>query len=134
GVLDAPDVLIDRHPVLGGGALEHPLLVVRRAVAEEVPRGLDERVHRVRLPARLAAALRARGVDERGDLGQRRAALAGELHVLREHDGKVLLLLGDEAVLLAVYDGDRRAPVALAADAPVTQAIVHLGGAEALRY
>ncbi len=130
GVLDAADVLIHRHPVVGGLAVEHPLLVVRRAVAKEVPRGLHEGVHRVGLAPRLAPALRARGVDERGHLGQRRAALARELDVVGEHDREVLFLLRHHAVDRAVHDRDRRAPVALATDAPVAQAVVHLGHAE----
>ena len=126
-VLDAADVLVDGHPVLGGAALEHALVVPRRAVAQEVPGRLDEGVHRVGLTPRLAAALGTRGVDERGDLGERRAALARELHVAREHDGQVLLVLRHQAVLIAVQHGDRRSPVPLAADAPVAQPIVHLG-------
>src|SRR5204862_8365914 len=82
-VLDPAVVLVDGHPVIDGGALEHPLLVVRRAVAKEVPRRLDERVHRVRLALRGTAALRTRRVDERRDVRERRATLAADLHVTR---------------------------------------------------
>jgi len=62
-VLDAADVLVDRHPVVGALAVERLLGVVRVEVTEEVPAGVDEGVHRVGLAVRLAAARRARGVD-----------------------------------------------------------------------
>src|SRR5215467_13608217 len=126
-VLDAPDVLIDRHPVIGRVALEHPAFVLRRAVAEEVPRGLDEGVHRVRLASRAAATPWAGRVHEAGHVGHRGATLAADLHVAGEDDGKVLFLLGDHAALVAVEDGNRRAPVPLPADAPVPQPVIDLG-------
>ncbi len=72
-----------------------------------------------------------RAFDEARHVGQRRAALAADLDVSRKDDGEILLLLGDHAAGSAVQHGDRRAPVALAADAPVSQAIVDLGHAEA---
>ena len=59
-VLDAADVLVDRHPVVGDGRVERRLVVVRVRVAQEVPRRVDEGVHRVGLAPRGAAAARAR--------------------------------------------------------------------------
>jgi len=59
-VLDAADVLIDGHPALQGSAVPGRLVVARVAVAQEIPRRVDEGVHRVGLPARRSAALRAR--------------------------------------------------------------------------
>src|SRR5262249_49062806 len=85
------------------------------------------------LAAPLAAAFPTSCVDERRDLGQRRATLARELNVAWQHDGQVLLRLGHHAVFLAVQNGNRRAPVALARDAPVAEAIVHLRHAEPAR-
>jgi len=41
--------------------------------------------------------------------------------VLRQHDRQVFFGHGHRAVLVAMDDRDRRAPVALAADAPVAQ-------------
>src|SRR2546426_5401595 len=79
GVLDPANVLVDGHPVLGRATLEHAALVVRRAVTEEVPRRLHERVHRVRVAARAAAAARALGVDEARHVRERGAALAADL-------------------------------------------------------
>ena len=47
GVVDAADVLVDRHPVIDEPRVERRLMVVRIAVAEEVPGGVDERIHRL---------------------------------------------------------------------------------------
>src|SRR5881296_131465 len=132
-VLDAADVLVDRHPVVRRAPLEHPAIVAGRTIAEEVPRRLYESVHRVRLAPRGAAASRTDGVDEARDVRQRRAALAGELHVPWQRDRQVLRGLGHHTAGVAVEHRDRRAPVPLAADAPVTEAVVDLRGAEAAR-
>ena len=57
-MVDAADVLAHRQPVVDDGAVERRVLVVRVDVAQEVPRRVDERVHRVRLARRVAAAAR----------------------------------------------------------------------------
>ena len=132
GVLDAADVLVDGHPVLRRLAVEHALIESRRAIAEEIPGRLDERVHRVGVAPRRSPAPRAARVHEARDFGQRRPALAADLHVLGQDDGQTVLALRHHAARRAVHDGDRRAPVALAADAPVAQAIVDLGAPDAL--
>ncbi|ABA48399.1 hypothetical protein BURPS1710b_3452 [Burkholderia pseudomallei 1710b] len=129
-VLDAADVLIHRHPVVGA-RIDHRLRVGRR-VAREVPRGIDERVHRVRFALRGRAALRARAVQERVGLRER-VARAVRHEILRQHDGQVLLRHRHVAARRAVDDRDRRAPVALARDAPVTQSVGDLLVAEAAR-
>ena len=56
-VVDPADVLRDRQPVVDDEAVERRLVVVRVDVAEEVPRRVDERVHRVGVALRRAAAL-----------------------------------------------------------------------------
>ena len=121
GVLDAADVEIDRTPVADGPGVEGPLAVPRVAVAVEVPRRVHERVHRVGLSARRAAARRAGGLDELGYLRQGRVAPPAELGHLRQLDRQVLVGHGLQAAGAAVDDGDRRAPVALPGDAPVFQ-------------
>ena len=100
------------------------LVVQRVAVAQEVPGRVDERVHRVRLALRRPAARRAGDVDPVLGRRQRRAALG--LVVLNVGQRHRQLVLGDrhEAVALAVDDRDRAAPVALAGDQPVAQAVV----------
>ena len=96
-VLDAADVLVDRQPVVGGGAVPGGLVVARVEVADEVPGGVDEGVHRVGLAAGRAAAARALGRDP--VLGRRQRALA-----LR----RVVLDLGQLDRQLVVGDRDDR--------------------------
>ena len=51
-VVDAADVLVDRAPEVDDPPLERRRVRVRIDVAKVVPRGVDERVHRVRLALR----------------------------------------------------------------------------------
>ena len=62
-VLDPADVLVHRQPVVDEVPAERRLVVLRIRVAQVVPGRVDERVHRVGLALRRAAALRARGRD-----------------------------------------------------------------------
>ena len=64
-VLGAARVLLDGRPALGHVVVDRRVVLVRRQVAEPVPRGVDERVHRVRLTSRRAVARRAGDVEER---------------------------------------------------------------------
>ena len=128
-VLDAADVLVHRHPVLRSGA-DHRVVELRVAIAHEVPGAVDEGVHRVGFAARRAAAGRAGDVQERAVLGERVARAVGD-QVFGQDDRQVLLGHRDDAARLAVDDRDRRAPVALPADAPVAQAPGHLLAAQA---
>lgn len=57
GVLDAADVLVHRHPIVGA-LVDHGRGAVGRAVALEVPGAVDEGVHRVGFALGVAAALR----------------------------------------------------------------------------
>ena len=91
GVLDAAAVEIHRAPVLHLRRVERQLAVPRVAVAVEVPRRIDERVHRVGLAAGGAAAARARGVDELRHVRQRRVAAARELRDLGQHDRQLVV-------------------------------------------
>ncbi len=133
GVLDAADVLVDREPVVGDLPAPRSLLVARVAVADEVPGGVDERVHRVRLAMRLSPAARAGRVHPVLGGRERRAALRQILLDLGEEHGQVLLGHRDHPAGLAVEDGDRAAPVTLAGEEPVAQAVADLGPAETLR-
>ena len=81
--------------------------------------------------ARLAA-------DRAGDMLPRRVAVERiarlvEGDVVGQQDRQVLVRHGHDAVVRAVDHGDRAAPVALARDAPVAQAIVDLALALRLR-
>src|SRR5216684_5135980 len=122
GVGDAADVLVDRKPVGNFRRIERSFVVVRVAVAVEVPRRINERVHGVGLAARGTTALRASGVHKIRSRGKRRSAFTGQLGIFRKHYGKILVRHRDDSVLGAVDDGDGSAPVTLAGDAPVSQA------------
>ena len=78
-VLDAADVVVDRAPVRDLRGSNGAWSLSRVGVAVEVPRRIDERVHRVGLAAGRAAALRARGVDELGHAAPAANRRAGEL-------------------------------------------------------
>ena len=119
-VLDAADVLVHRHPVVVA-RVDHRRRV-RARVAHVVPGRIDERVHRVGLALRGLAAARARHVQEVGALRERVAAAVGDA-VLGQHDRQVLLRHRHRAARGAMDDRDRRAPVALARDAPVAQPV-----------
>ena len=124
-MFDAADVLIHRHPVIQLLPVEARLHVVAgRTEAVEVPGGLDEGVHRVRLaPGRFPAAGACR-LDEGLVPGERRAPLAGEFHVPGEDDGEVFLRNGNRPARLAEDHRDGGAPIALAGDPPVAQAVL----------
>jgi hypothetical protein len=112
-VLDPAAVEINRSPIGDLVRIERQLGVLRIAEPEEVPRGIDERVHRVGLAPGRTAAFGARRVDELGDLRERRVPLAAELGHLGQQDGQAVGGQRHHPVRLAVDDRDRRAPVAL---------------------
>jgi hypothetical protein len=111
--------------------VDHGRGVVRAGVAQEVPGRLEEGVHGVGFAPGVAAALRALALVELGHLGQRRAG-AGDLDVLGQDDRQLVVGHRHVAAGLAMDDRDRAAPVALAGNAPVAQAELHLLVAEVL--
>ncbi len=126
-VLDAADVLEDRHPATHIGHLEGPLGVLRRAVAEEVPGRVDEGVHGVGVPGRRATARRAFHLAPLGGLraGQRRGALRPQVRTAQIGQPHRQLVVGhrDLAVDRAVDDRDRAAPEPLPGQQPVPQPV-----------
>ena len=122
-VLDAPDVLVHRQPVVGDLARERLRVVVRVGVADVVPGRVDEGVHRVGL-ARGGSAT-ARTVDDDPVLGgrQRRAAFRQVILDLGEKHRQLVVRDGHVPAALAVHDRDRAAPVALPREQPVPQAV-----------
>ena len=88
-MLDAADVLIDGHPVVGA-IVELGRIGVCAGEAREVPRRLHERVEGVGVAMRMGTAPRAGGLHELGEPGQRRAA-ALDVHVLREKHRELLV-------------------------------------------
>src|SRR5258708_3827755 len=131
-MLDAADVMVDRHPVLRALG-HHALFLVWAGEAHEVPGRVDEGVHGVGLAPGRLAALRALAIHERRRFGKRIAGAVGH-EVFRQDDGKLAVGYGNVAAAVAVDDGDRRAPVALARDAPVAPAPSHLLLPETSRF
>ena len=130
-MLDPPDVLVDRHPVVGA-FVELRGIGVGAAEASEVPRRLHERVEGVGVAARVRPTVRAGGLHELREPGERRAA-PFDVDVLGQQDGELVVRNRDHAAGIAVHDGDRAAPVALARDAPVVEPVVDLARAAAGR-
>ncbi len=125
GVLDAAGVLGDGQPLADAlvGVVEGAVGVVGAEVAVLVPGRVDEGVHGVGLALGVLAADGALRLPEALAALERRFAGGDEVGVLRQDNGQVFLGDRDGAVVGAVDDRDRRAPVALAADQPVAQAV-----------
>ena len=135
GVLNATHVLVHGQPIIGIGQVPGLIGVAGVGVAQVVPGRADEGVHGVRLaPGALVPALRAGGVHEGLVVGQGRAAGASELHVFWQQHWQLLFRYRHLPALRAVDDGDGGAPVALAADQPVAQAVVDLPPAQTLVF
>ena len=130
-VLDAANVLIDGQPV-GGLFLVDRNLGFRIAEAREVPGRVDERIHRVGFAFRLAAAFGAGGVLPRR-VANERVAGRGEVRVVGQQDGQLIVRHGYGATRGALDDRNRAAPIALARHAPVAQAVLRGGFTGALR-
>ena len=67
-VLDTAYILINVHPVIYFFAIERLLGIFRIAVAHIIPARADERIHRIALTARRAAADGASGIDKLGHI------------------------------------------------------------------
>ena len=134
GVLHASRVLIDRQPVARRVTGPGVRLGGRVEVAQEVPRRVDEGVHRVDVAHRvLAAAARTHDVMLERRMQIQWRARDGEVEVVRQAHGQVLAGHTDLATVRAVHDRDRSSPGALARDQPVAQAIVDRGARQSLR-
>ena len=105
-------------------------------IPQEVPAGAGPLGHGIRLALGGTAAAGAGGVDPVGHLAQGTLAVIRGLVALhlRQYQRQLLLRQGHPAALLAVHQGNRLAPVALAGEHPVTQLVVDLLLAEALLH
>ncbi len=120
-MFNAANVLVHAtsHPVLRAVAY-HGVCIVWVAVAHEIPRRVHEGIHGVCFAFGRLGACWATDVQKRSRFVQRVAA-AVRHKVLRQDHGQVFFWHRHCAAVVAVNDGDRRAPVTLAADAPVAQ-------------
>ena len=110
------------------------MLGMGRAEAREVPGGIDEGVERVGLALGRAAACAGRRHASRSDDGS--SGLPGLSKVTSSGSvtGRSSLGTGTTPQSRAVDHRDRAAPIALARNAPVAQAVVHLALADAHRF
>ena len=131
-VLLPTDVHVHRKPAVRTRRIGRSVVEVRARIPQEIPRAIEERVGYVGFPTRFASAGRTCGKVERCVLGERGDSVVPRLEVLqvRQYDRKVLLGHRDRPARIAVQDRNRRAPVALARDAPVVEAVVHPGFGE----
>ena len=131
GVLDAADVLIHRQPVVGA-RIDH-----RRVVVGAGDSAGNTRTNRRRYPwCRFRAARRRRTSGQlhskkRGVLASGLPLPSGTRSSGSTHR-QILVRHRHVAAGGAVDDRDRAAPVALARDAPVAQALLHVLRAQAL--
>ena len=123
GVFCAAGVLVDGEPAVQEVGVEGRALFGGAGEAEHVPGGIDEGVHSVGLSLGETAAAGAGGVDEILVDGQGGLAGGLELGVQRKKDGQLVVRNGDGAAICAVDEGDGGAPVALAGDEPVADAV-----------
>ena len=120
-MLDAADVLVHRHPVIIA-RIDHRVIAARRAVAHEVPRRINEGIHGVGFaPCRFAAG-GAIDVQKLLMLVQWIAAAVGYA-IFWQHHRQIFFWHRHIAAMVAVNDWNRRAPITLARNAPVAQAV-----------
>jgi len=111
-VLDAADILFHRKP------LSHFLRIKRSIIglackAQEIPRAIDKSVERIGLACRLSAAFGTASVLP-SRMTQQRIARLFEIDIFGQGDRQLILGNGDYAACLAMDEGDRRPPIALA--------------------
>ena len=126
GVLDASDVLVDRHPVRGARGIDHPGGVRGVQEPQVIPGRVDEGIHRVGLAPRGPPAARAGDANEGLGLLEGISLGSPKRHVFRQEHRKIGVRDGDDPAAPAVNRRNRRPPVALARDQPVPQSVAHL--------
>ena len=132
GVLRTADIHVDGQPLRCQLGIERPIVEGARWITQEVPGGVEKVVGDVRLEPRRAAARWAPCLDERGNFGQRRRAGAA-WHPVRDvgqKHGQLVLRHRHDAAPLAVNDGNRWTPVALARNEPISKPILNGGAAD----
>src|SRR2546423_15347905 len=120
---NAADILIDGKPVGDFLGVVGSFVVVGIAVAIEIPGGIDKGVHGIGLAARGSSAFRTNGVHEFRERRKRRGTFSRESGILREDDRQILIGNRHDAILLTVNNRNRRAPVPLARNAPIAEAV-----------
>src|SRR5215472_10275343 len=121
GMLDAADVLIDRHPVIDRLAFESNGRT-SRAKTQKIPGRIEEGVERVRLTAGRSAAMRATDMFP-GRMVIERIARPIKADVARQFDREVLLGHRYDTASRAMNQRERASPISLPRYAPVAQPV-----------
>ena len=125
-VLDAADVLVHWHPVIGFSGCESFFGVLRVGISQEIPAGVNEGVHRVGFTSGRATAFGAASFGETLHASKRRTALPADFNAFfGQHDGKLFFRDRLYSAFVAVNQRDRTAPISLSADQPIAQSELH---------
>ena len=124
GVLNAANILVDGHPVIGRCAVGGRVRV-KAGKAGIIPAAVNKRVECICFARRVAAAFRASRVLPRG-VAVERIARRVEADIFGQGDGQVGARHRNGAAIGAMDHRDRATPVALARNAPIAQPEVHL--------
>ena len=128
-VLDTANILVNRQPFFRSRTVKG--LVMRLACkADEVPAGIDKRIERVGFAARLLMTFGAVDLAP-GRVTIERVAGDVKADVFGQFYRQLVIRHGDRATCLTMDDRDWRAPITLARNAPVAQAILRLALAPA---
>ena len=119
-MLDSADILFDRQPFRDLVPVER-LVLGLTGEAQEIPGGIDEGVERVGLANGLAAASGAIDMLP-AFVPFERIARRLEIDIIGQNDRQAGLGRGHDAARIAMNEGDRRPPIALARNAPIAQA------------
>jgi len=120
-VFDTSDVVVDGRPVVRYVLVERRVVVVGRRVTQEVPRRVEEGVHRVGFASRVLSAFGTGRLDEARGFFER---VPARLYELGEFDGEFVVGDEDGSAVVTVHHRNRRAPVTLARNEPVAEAVV----------
>ena len=128
GVLGAAGVGVYRHPVVVLGRVKRTLGVIRAEVAQVIPAGAHEGVHGVGFAFSGTTANWAGGEAPGGVQLERAFARGQPFYVIWQQYWQLILWNRHSAACGAVNHRNWGAPVALAANEPVVQAVA--GGAK----
>ena len=130
GVLDAADVDIHRQPVVRGIRVQHTFIVLRAGVARVVPGGLHKGVKGVGFTQRRHAV---NGGFRPLRIGFDRAGDAVHDDVFRQDNRQLVFRRRHHGTVFQGHHRNWRAPVTLAGNPPIAQAVVNFALANAHR-
>ena len=131
-MFDTADILRHRHPPRQFRRVKRSILRLA-GKAQKIPTAVDESIQRIGFTLRRVATLRAINVLPRR-VARQGVAGGVKIHILGQSDGQVLLGHRNHTADLAMDEGDRRAPIALTRNAPITQPPHGLARTPAARF